>query len=347
MRPLAVAILTFFISVPAAKAETLNLLIWESYISPKVIADFEAKTGISIHQTYYDSSDKRDEILTAPENRIDLVLVSEDSAGLFGKRGILEKLPDGRIAALPEYPERFRSLCTAYGVPYLWGTMGIVYRTDKIAKPPESWQDLMQPDAALRGHVAMMDDYADGLVPALIVLNQSTNSSEPAILKKAFELMKQQAPFVRSYTYIVSSIQDPVFGKDLYMALAYSGDEKTLNDYAGQPGLWRYALPASGTRAWLDCMAMTSSTPHREEALAFLDYLASAPVAAENAASLDMPPTNPGALPLLPVEMQKEREHLSTATMIENGEFHTEFPSEAVQLRKRIFNTLVNFHDAR
>ncbi len=331
----------------AVSAETLNLLIWESYISDTVIEKFTADTGISIRQIYYDSSDKRDEVLSDPGSNIDIAVVSEGGTLLFGNSGVLAEIPEGGIATLPDYPDRFRDRCSKYAIPYLWGTMGILYRSDKVSEPPQSWSAILSPAEYLKGHIAMSDDYADGLVPPLISIGASINESDPKVLKQAFEIMKQQAPFVRTYTYIITSVQNPDFGQEIYMALGYSGDQKTLNESVGQPGLWRYALPKEGSQVWLDCLSITNSSQRKTAALQFLKYMASVEIAAENSIALRMPPVNSKSIALLPDDMRNDSELMSPEDRIEKSQFGEELPSETVQLRKRIFNTLVNFHDSQ
>ena len=41
-------------------------------------------------------------------------------------------------------------------VPYAWGTTGLCYRSDLVGETPDSWMDLLQPAAALKGKVTML-----------------------------------------------------------------------------------------------------------------------------------------------------------------------------------------------
>ena len=59
----ASAVLGVSIVSAPAYAETLNLLIWESYIDQKILDRWTEKTGVGVHQVYYDSGDARDEVL--------------------------------------------------------------------------------------------------------------------------------------------------------------------------------------------------------------------------------------------------------------------------------------------
>ncbi len=111
-------------SASPGHAETLNLLIWESYIDQKILDRWTEKSGVAVNQIYYDSGDARDEVLADPNSNIDLVVVGENGAELFGKRGILEPLTEKNVPSLKDYQPQWTSRCAGYAMPYLWGTIG-------------------------------------------------------------------------------------------------------------------------------------------------------------------------------------------------------------------------------
>jgi spermidine/putrescine transport system substrate-binding protein len=329
------------------RAETLNLLIWEDYISKQVIDDWTKKTGVTINQIYFDSGDKRDEILSDPTNNIDLAIVAQASAAIYGDHGVLEPIDDKTVPGLPAYPALWRDRCGKYALPYFWGTMGILWRNDVIHTAPTSWADLMQPAPALKGHIAMITDYSDFFVAPLKFLGKSINAGDTATIKQAFAVSKAQAPSVLTYTYAITSIQDPQKGPQIDMALGYSGDQLTLNNLAGKGNHWQFALPKEGTMLWLDCIAAIHKSAQRKLALEFIAYLASPEAAARNSIDLNLPTANTAAAKLLPAAMQTEIAKVAPEAIIAKSEFATVLPSEAIQMRKRVLNTLVNFHVAQ
>ncbi|KRD64303.1 spermidine/putrescine ABC transporter substrate-binding protein [Ensifer sp. ENS10] len=337
------AFLATLLFATAAPAETLNLLIWESYIDQKILDRWTSITGVAVHQVYYDSGDTRDEVLADPNSRVDLVVTGENSAALFGRKGVLEKLDETNVASLRDYDESWRKRCSGRGLPYLWGTMGILYRSDVVREAPASWQDLMRPAPALAKHVAMYDDHNEAFVAPLMLLGQSINTNDSATLKAAFDLMKEQAPSVLTYEYIISSIQNPTVSKDIYMALGYSGDQHVLNDKAGTPGVWRYAVPKEGTLSWLDCMSVVAKSPNKDRALALLDYLGSPGSAAANALALNMPTASRAAYALLPEEVRADPAIYPSPDILAKSQYQQELSTESVQLRRRIISTLANF----
>lgn len=334
-------------AMPAPGAEKLNLLIWESYIDQEILKDFTAKTGIEVNEVYYDSGDQRDEILSDPSSHVDLVVIGETGAHLYGNRGILEPIKEDVIPSATQYEASWRQRCGPYSLPYLWGTMGVLYRSDKVTDTPDSWADLMIPDEDMRGHIAMYDDHKETFVAPLILLGKSINANDTETLKAVFELLKTQAPYVRTYDYIITSSQNADYGKDIYMAIGYSGDQHVLNEKAGTPGVWRYALPKEGTLSWLDCLAVSASSPKKAEALQLLDFISSAKQGARNALSLNMPTANKEAIPLLPGAMRSDTTIFATPEILAKSQYQEELSAASIQARRRIISTLANFRDAR
>ncbi|QFI65344.1 polyamine sensor NspS, involved in biofilm formation [Sinorhizobium alkalisoli] len=336
-------LLAALVGASACHAETLNLLIWEDYIDQDLIDRWTQETGVSIHQINFDSDDARDVILADPTNHIDLVTVDEHGASLFGKKGVLEPLSDSNLPALADYAPEWRKRCAGYGLPYLWGTVGILYRADVIEPPPTSWQDMMRPAPALKKHVAMFDDYSELFVPPLVLLGASINANDTETLKAAFELLKAQAPSVLTYDYVITAIQSPTIGQDIHMALGYSGDQHVLNEKIGKSGLWRYAVPLEGTLSWLDCVSVTAASPHKQRALEFLRYVGSPEVAAANALSLNMPTPSSAAQKLLPESVRSNPEIYPPEEVLTRSQYQQELSVNSVQARRRIISTLANF----
>ncbi|OLP58707.1 spermidine/putrescine ABC transporter substrate-binding protein [Xaviernesmea oryzae] len=326
-----------------ASAETLNLLIWEAYVDPALLREWSAKTGVDVKQTYYDSGDLRDEMLADAANHVDLVVIGESSGPLFGKRGILEPLTGSTVPALANYVPAWRDRCGGYGVPYLWGTMGILYRSDVVTEKPTSWEDLLLPSSGLRKHVAMYDDHNEAFVPALVYLGQSINTNEKSVLKAAFDLMKRQAPYVLTYEYIMSSIQNPEIGDRLYLALGYSGDQKALNEKLGRPGLWRYAVPREGTLSWLDCLAVMAASPRKALAIDLVNFLSQPKQAAQNAVALRMPVLSTAALALVPPEQRGDPEIYPPQEALAKSQFPTPLSMQSIQVRRRIITAMASF----
>ncbi|MBP2235435.1 spermidine/putrescine transport system substrate-binding protein [Sinorhizobium kostiense] len=335
--------LATLIGATASHAETLNLLIWEAYIDQALVDRWTEKTGVTVHQINFDSDDARDDILAAGGSNVDVVIVDENGAELFGNKGVLEPLSPGNLPVLNDYAPAWADRCAGYGLPYFSGTVGILYRSDVVKEPPTSWRDLMSPAQGLRKHISMFSDHDELFVPPLMLLGASINVNDTETLRAAFGILKAQAPFVLTYNYVITAIQDSAISKEIHMALGYSGDQHVLNEKVGKPSLWRYSVPEEGTLSWLDCVSIIAASPQKKRALEFLSFIGSPEGAAANALSMTMPTTSTQALKLLPHEVRSNPEIYPPAEVLARSQYLEQLSIESVQARRRIISTLANF----
>lgn len=128
----ACACLFFFAAIPAPAqaAETVTLLIWEEFISPKVLATLENREGLAVTLLTFTTPEAREKLLREKRSEIDIVVADTVRSGEYQRRGILEKLDSKRIPAMRHSMKHWRT--GDYAVPYLWGHTGIAWRTDKV-----------------------------------------------------------------------------------------------------------------------------------------------------------------------------------------------------------------------
>lgn len=329
-------------------AQTLTLLTWEEYLSEAVIERWQAETGVEIRQVYFDSGDKRDEILAKPDHQIDVALTELISSTRFGARGLLQPLDEPNLAELHDAAPRWRDSCGRYSVPYLWGTLGIAYRSDRIDSAPRSWTDLLQPARTDEPHIIMMEDHEDILASPLILLGHSINSANTDELKAAFELLTTQSKAVLTYEYVITALRSQRHLDRADMALAYSGDQQVLNEVEGVQGEpWRYVVPEEGTLLWVDCLSVPSIARDKALAYRFLSFLNRPEIAALNAAELGVATPNTAAQALLPAEIRQDRTIYPADEVLARSQVYEARPLEATQTRRRIISALINAHDAR
>ncbi len=330
-----------------ARSQTLNLLIWETYISPRVIERWKALTHTDINQVYFDSGDKRDSMLSNPGSMIDLAIIENARIDPLGERGLLTALHTQSLPNLAFIAPRWRDACGPYGAAYFWGTDGILYRSDKVAVAPTSWPELLQPATGLRQHVAMLKDDDDLLAAPLSFLKRPTDTDDTGDLRRAFAVLEAQAPSVLTYDYIMTAQQQPAFAGKIYMALGYTGDQVALNRDAAAMNAWHFATPHEGSVIWVDCLAVVDKSRHRDLALKFIDFVNAPENAAEDALYLKLPTPNEAALRLLPDAMRTDPEIYPAADIMARSRLRRRVPATTLQLRRRIVSALVSSNDTQ
>ncbi|WP_415846275.1 ABC transporter substrate-binding protein [Stutzerimonas zhaodongensis] len=337
-----------FPSTATHAAETLSLLNWEEYLSEAVIKRWEAETGVKIQQVYFDSGDKRDEVLAKPDHQIDITLSERISGDRFGDRGLLDPIDLKALPNLKHISPRWSDSCGAYAIPYLWGTLGIAYRADRMPVAPQSWADLLKPARSNEPHIIMMEDHEDILAGPLLYRQHSINTSSNDELKAAFDMLTAQSRAVLTYEYAITSLRSQRYQDKADMALAYSGDQQVLNEVEGIEGEpWRYVVPKEGTLLWIDCLSIPAKGSKKELAYRFLNYISDPQIAALNAAELGVATPNAAAKALLPAEISEDPTIYPTEAVLQNSQIYEPRPMQATQTRRRIISALINAHDAR
>jgi spermidine/putrescine-binding protein len=84
-----------------------------------------------------------------------------------------------------------------YSLPYMWGTIGILYNTTMVDEEFDSWDALWDPKYTKE--ILMLDSQRDSIGAALLKLGYSINTLDPQELAEAGELLKQQKPLVLAY----------------------------------------------------------------------------------------------------------------------------------------------------
>lgn len=340
-------VLLLILSPLSWPAEPLRLLNWEDYLSPELIEEWEEANG-PLQEVYFDSDQDRDAIIVNSErHRVDVVVVDEIVANRFGADGKFLKLDENILPSLKHIEPFWRKRCGDYAMPYLWGTLGIAYRNDKLASPPSSWADLLFPAENIRGHVAMINDYTDMLAPALFQLGYDLNTENRAELKQAFELLKQQAESILTYEYALTYAKQRDMFKNLYMAAVYGGDQHTLNELDDNKGRWKYIVPEDGTVLWVDCLAIVKGSSKQKQSIALLNYLNTPVIAAKNAAYNRIATSNHAAVAYMNAEDAEELGMRNLESFQVKAQLYRELSNQNVALRLKIINAIMNIHESK
>jgi putrescine transport system substrate-binding protein len=174
----------------------------------------------------------------------------------------------------------------------MWGTTGIGYNVKaarEILGPdarPDAWDDVFDPDRLARFKncgIHMLDSSDDIMPAALHYLHLDPNSSDPADLQKAADVLAKIRPSVRKFHS--SEYLNALATGEICFAVGFSGDIKQAQKRAaqGKGGIAiGYAIPKEGAQLWFDNLAIPADAPHAAEAHELIDYLLRPDVAAKN-----------------------------------------------------------------
>ena len=197
---------------------------WGDYIDESILKDFEEEYGIRVvYDTYATNEDMYVKIKSGGST-YDVIFPSDYMLTRMREEGMLEKLDLEKIPNSKYIDPRFLGADydpnNEYSLPYMWGTLGILYNTNLVDDPVDSWDILWNPKYAKQ--ILMLDSQRDSIGVALLKLGYSINTLNPDELVAAGEILKEQKPLVLAY--VVDEGKDKMVSGEAALAVVWSGD---------------------------------------------------------------------------------------------------------------------------
>ena len=252
---------------------TLNVLNWGDYIDPALLRQFEDETGISVKYTTMTSNEEMLVKLASPDNIYDVCFPSDYIIEKLIADDLLYKIDQANIPNLKNIDSRFLDLSfdpgNQYSVPYMWGTVGILYNTTMVTDPVDSWNILW--DEKYAGEILMYDSMRDTIGITLKKLGYDINTRNEEDILAAQEALIAQKPLVRAY--LTDDIKMELINGNAAMGVVYSGD--AVYCISENPDL-AYVVPKEGSNVWFDNIIIPKTSQHTAEAEKFIDFLCDA-----------------------------------------------------------------------
>ena len=272
---------------PAADAtdkpaeQTITVFNWYDYIDPAVIDLFEKETGIKVQYVNFTTNEEMYTKVEAGAGTYDVLFPSEYMIERLIASDLLAELD---VSAMPNFKNVMDSLKNPsydpgnkYSVPYMWGTVGILYNPEMVGGEITSWDALF--DEKNAGNVIMMNSMRDTIGIALKELGYSLNTRDEAELNAAKELLVAQKQAKIEAGYLLDETKDKMVGNEAAIGVVYSGDAQ----YAIEKNeKLKYVVPEEGSNIWVDGMVIPKSSKNVEAAQKFIDFMCREDVAQMN-----------------------------------------------------------------
>jgi len=270
------------------KAKILHLYNWSDYIDPEILADFTKETGIKVVYDTFDSNEVLETKVLTGGTGYDLVVPSNHNIPRYVEAGALQPIDRAKLKNVGNLDPKIMAYMEPFDpagkhtVPYMWGTIGLGFNPDAIAKrlpgvKVDSWSVVFDPANMAKladCGVTFLDASEDMYAVGLKYLGRDPNSTNLADYAAATDLFLKVRPFVRKFTS--SELIDSLANGDSCLAIGYSGDILQAKDRAEAAGgkvKVEYVIPKEGSQVWFDVFAMPKDAPNTAVAYAFLDYM--------------------------------------------------------------------------
>jgi len=308
-------------AAPKAAAGTLHIYNWSDYIDPALLAEFTKQTGVQVVYDTFDSNEVLETKMLQGDTGYDLVVPSNHNVPRYIQAGAIVPLDKGKLPdvknldpAIMAHMEPFDP-GAKYAVPYMWGTIGIGYNADAVAKrlpgtKIDSWAVVFDPKVLAKLKdcgVYFLDASEDMYAVALNYLGKDPNSKDPADYKAATDLLLAVRPYVRKFHS--SEYIDALANGDICVAIGYSGDvlqARSRAEEAKNGVKVAYAVPKEGTQVWFDVFAMPKGAPNPQAAYSFLQFMLDPKIIARASNFTKYANANAAATPLLEASVRDD-----------------------------------------
>ena len=275
-----------------ASKGTLRILTWADYAPRNVIAEFERETGIKVEVTLSNNEEMISKLRATGGAGYDLVQPSQDRIlGPQREFGIYKPLDLGRVK-LDEFRPSLLAITRktttiggqVYGLPYLFGTDGLVVNT-KFASVAD-YPDLCNP--ALKGRTAvrlkrptlMAFAFASGQDPFALYDRPAAYSA--LMDRVGAELIKCKPNFKFFYDN-KDQLLNAFRSGELVAAMMWDTGGWTLN--RENPDI-KFVVPKSGALGWLDTFALPARGRNDAAAYAWINFTMQPRIAAQIVAAV-------------------------------------------------------------
>ena len=209
-----------------AAAKELVVFNWEDYIDKAVLDQFTEETGIKVVYTNFTTNEEMYVKISSGGGSYDVLFPSDYIIERMIKEDRLAKL---NLSEMPHTQGLLEWLKTPgydptgeYSVPYMWGTIGILYNEEQLTDPVTSWGSLFEEQHV--DNVFMMDSIRDTIGLALKTLGYSMNTRDAGELDAAKSLLVKQKLDGIVKAYQVDETKDKMVAGEAALAVVWSGD---------------------------------------------------------------------------------------------------------------------------
>lgn len=281
---------------PQVTSKQLNLYGWSEYIPQELLDAFGQHYGLKVNYDTYASNEELLAKLQAGASQYDVIIPSDYTVGIMIAQGMLEPIDVSQIPNFSYVEDQFKNPPydpgNKYSVPYQWGSVGIAVNTDKVTKPITKYADLWDP--AFKGQLVVLDDEREIIGMALLTLGYDKNSVDPTQLEAAKQKLIELTPNIKLYDS--DSPKTALLSGEAVAGVVWNGEAALAHQENSKIA---YILPEEGMGLWVDNLAVPTGAPHKDAAIAFLNWVLKPDMSVLITKAFPYSSVNKGALELL------------------------------------------------
>ncbi len=254
----------------AAKTSDLVMYTWEDYVPQDVLDDFAREFGTPVRVETFGTQPEAISRLQEDSGELDVLVGTGDIVGQLADLRLVSELDHAQLPNLANIDPKFLGWSwdpnNRFSAPYDWGTTGLLYDTETVARP-DSWKALgTQRDTS---RVALDADWLVTLGLSLKSTGYRLNSDDDGELASAADevarLRQAGVPLMESV-----DLREALIAGHLDLGMSYSGDAAIA---MGKNPRLGWVIPREGADLYMDVSAIVAASQHKAEAHALVNFL--------------------------------------------------------------------------
>lgn len=317
---------TLCIGCSQKTSEEINFFNYGENIDEETIKEFEEQYGIKVNIETFDDMENMYQKVKSGGVKYDVILVSDALMPRMIKQNLVQELNKDNIPNISQMDEEYLNLeidpGNKYSVPYMFGTVGLIYNKDVVKEEVDSWDILW--DEKYKDKIFMFDTYRDTIGVALKKLGYSLNSTDINQIEEAKQLLIEQRKTV-----------DPIYGVDNGTTMIPAGESDINMIWSGEglnlqeenPNLV-YVVPKEGANFWIDSLCIPSNAKNVEGAEKFINFVSDKKSALRIADEIGYTTPNKEARLEQPESVRNNPNAYMTKEIMDRCEIYVDFPKD-------------------
>lgn len=263
---------TFFVGCSNKQnTQEINFYNYGENIDDETVKEFEQKYDTKVNIETFDDMEAMYSKIKSGAGKYDVVLVSDALMPRMIDQKLIQEINKDNIPNISQMDEEYLDLeidpGNKYSVPYMFGTVGLIYNKDVVKEEVNSWDILW--DEKYKDRIFMFDTYRDTIGVALKKLGYSLNSTNQKEIDEAKELLLEQRKLVKPL-YGVDNGTTMIPAGETDINMIWSGEGLNLQDE--YPNLV-YVVPKEGANFWIDSLCIPKNAKNVEGAEKFINFV--------------------------------------------------------------------------
>ncbi|MBO3445463.1 spermidine/putrescine ABC transporter substrate-binding protein [Clostridium sp. CCUG 7971] len=320
----------FFVGCSKNPSEEISFFNYGENIDKETIKEFEKEYGIKVNVETFDDMETMYQKVNGGGVKYDVILVSDALMTRMIKKNLVQGLSKDNIPNISQMDEDYLNLeidpGNKYSVPYMFGTVGLVYNKDVVKEKVDSWDILW--NEKYKNKIFMFDTYRDTMGAALKKLGYSLNTTDPKEIEEAKELLLNQRKLV-----------NPIYGVDNGTTMIPAGESDINMIWSGEglnlqeenPNLV-YVVPKEGANFWIDSLCIPHNAKNVEGAEKFINFVSDKKSALRIADEIGYTTPNREARLQQPEDVRNNPNAYMPKEIMDRCEIYADFPKDVKKL---------------